>query len=156
MRLYLPATLDELDGLDRPDGVTGLGPRRGHAVTALLRAELPDEDEEGLEYAALLAAADDSLLRVAHRPAVPQLRAVVSVDVPDTLVAPVADEDAAPSAVELADALPAGAVVCAHVDEPPAAQLVARALTGDESAVEALAEADLLWYDVSELGSIPR
>ncbi|HEY0119939.1 MAG TPA: hypothetical protein VGC04_14280 [Cellulomonas sp.] len=156
MRLYLPATLDELDGLDRPGGAAGLGPRRGHAVTVLLRAALPDEDEEGLEYAALLAAADDSLLRVAARPSAPHLRVVVSVDVPDALVAPVEEEDAAPSAVELSGALPPGAVVCAHVDEPPTARQVARALTGDESAVEALAEADLLWYDVSELGSVPR
>src|SRR5674476_1255397 len=54
-RIYLPSTLLELDSRH------GLAPRLVHAVTPALRAALPDEDEEGLEYAAQLLAADDSL-----------------------------------------------------------------------------------------------
>ncbi|WP_448629908.1 DUF6912 family protein [Cellulomonas soli] len=158
MRIYLPATLDELDSL------TLLAPRRAHAVTPALRAALPDEDEEGLEFAAQLAAADESLLRVAGAPSAPTLRLVVSADVPEALVDAV-DEDtdeaqdealSAPSAVALRGDLERRWVVCVHVDEPAASADVQAALEGDEEAVERLAERDLLWYDVSELAAIPR
>ena len=67
VRIYLPASLDELDPASGP-----LSARRAHAVTPALRAMFPDEDDEGLEYAAQLAAADDSLgaaRRAAGRPA---------------------------------------------------------------------------------------
>lgn len=145
MRIYLPATLDELDA--------ALRPRRAHAVTAALRAELPDEDDEGLEYAAQLAAAADSLERIAAAPAAPRLRLVVSADVPDATVT-VADADG-PSAVDVGP-VPPDAIACVHVDEPEARADVERALAGDAESLERLEEADLLWYDVSELGAIPR
>ena len=58
MRIYLPSTLAELGAKG------GLSPRPVHAVTPALRAALPDEDDEGLEYAAQLLAADDSLDRL--------------------------------------------------------------------------------------------
>lgn len=150
MRIYLPATLDELDASELPT-------RRGHAVTGALRAALPDEDDEGLEFAAQLMAADDSLdlLRVA--PDAPRLRVVISVDVPDAAVSTVADDDdGAPSLVELSVALPVADIACVHVDEPSAAADVAAALAGDEEAGERLDDADLLWYDASELAAIPR
>lgn len=153
VRIYLPATLDELDTR------TSLGTRRAHAVTPSLRAALPEEDEEGLEFAAQLAAADDSLLLVAAAPHAPQLRLVVSADVPDVLLGE-PDETAGPfvaaSAVQLLGVVPRGWVACVHVDEPSASADVADALTGDEAAVERLGERDLLWYDVSEIGAIPR
>lgn len=160
VRLYLPATLDELDEprdpAAAPAGTTDLAPRRGHAVTAALRAALPDEDEEGVEFAAQLAAADDALLLLAGRPAAPALRLVVTVEVPDASVAPVPDPTAAASAVELIVPVPRDRIVCAHVDEPAARADIDRALTGDAAAVEALAERDLLWYDATELAHIPR
>jgi hypothetical protein len=161
VRIYLPATLDEIEPL------TLLAARRAHAVTPALRAALPDEDEEGLEFAAQLAAADDSLLRVASAPEAPHLRLVVSADVPDALVGepdghdgtggPVpAGSAVAPSAVSVLGLVQRSWVVCVHVDEPAASPDVVAALGGDEDAVERLAERDLLWYDVTELGSIPR
>ncbi|MBO9556370.1 hypothetical protein [Cellulomonas sp.] len=151
MRLYLPATLDELD-----DPAGELPARRAHAVTAALRAALPDEDDEGLEFAAQLMAADDSLALIADRPGAPRLRLVVSVDVVDTAVGAVDDADAAPSAVELLTAVSRDDIACAHVDEPEARDDVARAAAGDEAASDALDERDLLWYDATELGGIPR
>ncbi|MDM8083841.1 hypothetical protein QUV83_03555 [Cellulomonas cellasea] len=155
MRIYLPATLDELD--DPADGGQPvLGARRVHAVTPALRAALPEEDEEELEYAAQLAAADDALLLVAGRPHAPQFRLVLSADVPDADVSPVGDDGVAPSLVELRSPVPLAAVACGHVDEPDAAADLALAVTGDEGAIERLAERDLLWYDVTELGGIPR
>ncbi|QZN84721.1 hypothetical protein [Cellulomonas sp. C5510] len=160
MRLYLPATLDELDALLRA-GTPLAAPRRAHAVTPALAALLPDEDEEGVEFAAQLMAADDALVLLAARPGAPGLRLVVTVEVPDDAVRAGApgDEDTgdeAASLVSLTSSVALDDVVCAHVDEPAARDEVALALDGDDAALDALAERDLLWYDVSELDRIPR
>ncbi|GCE75088.1 DUF6912 family protein [Cellulomonas biazotea] len=148
MRVYLPVTLDEI-----------LGPfaaRPAHAVTPALRAVLPDEDEETLEFAAQLAAADDALNLLAEHADAPRLRVVVSVDVPESAVGGVSDDALSPSTVELLVAVGREDIACAHVDEPAARADVEAALAGDEAALERLEERDLLWYDVSELGSVPR
>ena len=116
----------------------------------------PDDDDEGLEYAAQLAAADDSLMLLGERPGAPQLRCVVSADVADAAVLTVSDDDDVPSAVELTRAVPRADVICVHVDEPGAATDVALAVAGDEEAAARLDERDLLWYDASELGNVPR
>jgi hypothetical protein len=128
---------------------------RAHAVTPALRELFPDEDDEGLEYAAQLAAADDSLERVGNAPEAPRLRVVLPADVDEAAVT-VLDDDEVPSAVSLASPVPLPAVVCALVDEPSAADDVAAAVTGDDDAVERLDDRDLLWYDATELHTIPR
>ncbi|WP_315097577.1 DUF6912 family protein [uncultured Cellulomonas sp.] len=151
MRIYLPASLDQLGTSAGP-----LAARRVHAVTPALRALFPDEDDEGLEFAAQLAAADDSLELLATRPDAPQLRLVVSADVPDAVLQPLTDEEDVPSAVELVAEVEQSDVICVHVDEPGASADVVRAAHGDEDAVDRLDERDLLWYDATELGSIPR
>lgn len=151
MRVYLPATLDELDRLGADPG-----PRRAHAVTAALRAALPDEDDEGWEFVAQLVAADESLALLAERPGVPRLRLVLAADVEDGSVVPDSDPEAEVTAVLIPSGVPAEAVVCAHVDEPGAAVDVVAAVAGDDDAVQRLEDRDLLWYDVSELGRIPR
>lgn len=169
MRIYLPSTLDELDSTAAaaatravvpPDGSGGavgsFGPRVVHAVTSALRVALPDEDEEGLEFAALLAAADDALLRVAARPDAPRLRLVLSLDVAEADLTVVDDDDQAPSAALLRVAVGRDVVVCAHVDEPAASADVERAVAGDAGAAERLDDVDLLWYDATELAAIPR
>lgn len=163
MRLYLPATLDELDSLD--GGTMTVEPRRAHAATQALVAALADEDVddiEEVEFAAQLAAADDSVVLIAGKPSVAWLRVVLSVDVPDSAVvpaSPTADEDPEDvplSAVDVTERLTGVAVVCAHVDEPEAAADVQAVLGGDEDAMERLVDRDLLWYDASELGDVPR
>jgi hypothetical protein len=158
VRIYLPATLDELEVMEPPGSraPSPLGARTVHGVTPALRAELPDEDEEGLEFAALLAAADDSLTRVASRPGAPRFRLVLVLDVPDSVVTALDDDELAPSAVRLTVAVERGEIVCAHVDESAASADVEHALTGDVAAFERLAQRDLLWYDASELLTIPR
>ncbi len=148
MRVYLPATLDALP----PEQV---GPGRAHAVTPELRAALPGEDDEGWEYAALLAAADDALLLLATRPAAPRLRVVLAADVPDTLVDGGTGPDEPASAVDLVAGVPWHTVVSVHVDEPAASADVVAALAGDADAEERLVERELLWYDVTEVGRIP-
>jgi hypothetical protein len=161
VRLYLPATLDELDDLLRGRAPLA-APRRAHAVTPALTALLPDEDEEGVEFAAQLMAADDALVLLASRPDATGLRLVVTVEVPDGAVRDATPEDGAgvddeaASLVTLTEPATLDDVVCAHVDEPAARAEVARALDGDDAALDALAERDLLWYDASELDRIPR
>ena len=86
----------------------------------------------------------------------PQLRCIVSADVADAAIVPVSDDDDVPSAVELTRAVPQADVICVHVDEPAAAADVTLAAGGDEEAAARLDERDLLWYDASELGSVPR
>ncbi|WP_456847249.1 DUF6912 family protein [Cellulomonas sp. P5_C6] len=151
MRIYLPASLDQLDPAAGP-----LSARRAHAVTPALRALFPDEDDEGLEFAAQLAAADDSLEHLATHRDAPQLRLVVSVDVADSDIEPVTDDEDVPSAIELVRSVEQSDVICVHVDEPGAASDVVLAAGGDEAAVDRLDERDLLWYDASELAGIPR
>lgn len=149
MRIYLPAVLPELAD------PSGLGPRTVHAVTPALRAALPDEDDEGLEFAAQLLAADDCLELLADHPDADRRRVVVAADVAQTAVRPVADPDL-PSSVELVESVTWGDVACAHVDEAAARDDVRAALAGDEVAADRLAERDLLWYDVSELAHLGR
>jgi hypothetical protein len=151
VRIYLPATLDELGAPD------GLEPRPVHAVTPALRVALPDEDDEGLEYAAQLLAADDSLDRLAGDGPAGRRRLVVAADVAEDVVVPVDDgADVAPSVVRLTVAVPWSDVACVHVDEPAAEPDVVAALDGDEDAAERLADRDLLWYDHSELDQLRR
>lgn len=160
MRIYLPATLELLAGARTVAGRTtmNLAPGRAHTVTAALAAALPDEDQEGLEYSAHLAAADDSLTALALEPAAPRLRLVLTLEVPDDVVVDAAGDAAVltPSAVDLVASVEGATLVCAHVDEPEAAEDVAATLAGDDAAVERLVERDLLWYDAIEIADIPR
>lgn len=149
MRIYLPATLDELASPQ------GLAPRLVHAVTPALRSALPDEDEEGLEYAAQLLAADDSLDLLEGAVGEARRRLVVAADVPEAALEAVeGGEHHAPSVMRLTTRVGWSDVACAHVDEPEAEADVAAAVDGDEGAAERLAERDLLWYDRTELSRL--
>jgi len=148
VRVYLPAVLDQLPREQ-------VGPGRAHAVTPELRSGLPGEDDEGWEYAALLAAADDALALLRRHPGSPRLRVVLAADVPEGLVDGGTGPDEPASAVDLVAGVPWEAVVSVHVDEPAAAQDVVDALAGDRAADDRLVERELLWYDVTEVGRIP-
>jgi hypothetical protein len=168
MRIYVPATLDELDTVDvgRTSARWSLAPRPVHGVTKALVAELPDEDTEGVEYAAFLDAAAASLALLAARPDAPALRAVVTVEVPDEALEPATDAgpDTTTSTLRLTGAVPDVPIVCVHADEPDAAPDVSavRAAAGADDdaaladAVQRATDRDLLWYDWSEVGAIPR
>ena len=156
MRLYLPATSADLQA--------GLTPRWAHAVTTALRAELPEEDDEGLEMVATLAAADESVALLGSvRPLeaggdVASRRVVIVADLPDTavLVPEVLGEEQLPTAVEIVEPVGWSDVVAILVDESDAEQDVRAAAGGDEDALERAAERDLLWYDVMELADLRR
>ncbi|GAB3161126.1 hypothetical protein GCM10027059_10530 [Myceligenerans halotolerans] len=168
MRIYVPATLDELDAVDagRTSTRWSLTPRLVHGVTKALAAELPDEDSEAVEYAAFLDAAAASLALLAARPDAPPLRAVVTVEVPDDVLEPAdaAGPDALASQLRLTDTVPGVPIVCVHADEPGAAPDVTAVRSAAEAddeealadAVQSVTDRDLLWYDRSEVGTIPR
>ena len=141
MRIYLPATAAHLR-------VAVLGspqePLLAHAATPALAHALPEEDEEGLEVSASLCAADASLVLLAEPGAegLADRRIVIAADVDAEHVRELAVEgDVLPGTVEVAALL---------VDEAEAEADVHAARLGDEDAFERAAEADLLWYDVTE------
>ena len=160
MRVYLPATLSRLaaavaaGGFEPPPGES----LAAHAVTPAVREWYIEGDQEELEFAALIDAAQASLRLLAADDAVPR-RVVVAADVPDPAARPV--PDAGRSRVAVSASIPLRAVASVHVDEPDAEPAVAAAVravpaadAGDEDALFALDEAeacDLLWYDVSEI-----
>jgi len=148
VRIYLPATFAELDAHPAPLAIGS-----AHGATAIVRAALPTEDEESWEFVAQLAAADESLARLTGED-VP-LRLVIVADVPEAVVREV-DGAAEPSQVVLEGPVAWEDVACVLVDEPEAAADVRAARAGDAEAAARLGERDLLWYDVTELGDIPR
>lgn len=154
MRIYVPATLQELI-----DEQFGAGGRIVHAVTPKLREVLEsggeEYDEEDLEFAAFLAAADTSLdLLAGTSDSIPR-RLVIAADVPADAVgqarAGLPGSDL-PSALDLRHPLSEIEIVSFHVDEDTdaARALVSAAMRGEEGARERADELDLLWYDVTE------
>lgn len=150
MRIYLPATASDLAA----DAVTV---RRAHAVTKALVAALPEEDEEGLEVSASLCAADSSLVLLAEPASSdePDRRVVIAADVSADAVTEVpAGEDVLPGTVEVTEPVGWDDVAAVLIDEAETEADVRAARTGDEKAFERSADADLLWYDVSERAAL--
>ena len=128
MRIYLPATAAHLRA-----SVLGSShqPLTAHAATPALAQALPEEDEEGLEVSASLCAADAS---------------VVAENVRELPV----EGDVLPGTIEVSGEIAWEDVAALLVDAPEAQADVRAARLGDEDAFERAAEADLLWYDVTE------
>lgn len=148
MRIYLPATVADLSRSE-------LDPRSAHGVTARLRAEHPRDGEEDLEVVAFLLAADASLaqLRASDMPA----RVVVAADVDAARIR--LPDDVDPTAVEVTGPVPWAEVVSIHVDDPAdaeTAEVIREAVSGRPGADEVVAEADLLWFDISERQTLQR
>ena len=146
MRIYIPATAADLSAPEIPA-------RTAHAATAQLARALPEEDEEGLEMSASLCAADASLVLLAEPSAAgaADRRIVIAADVDAEAVRELAvGPDALPGTVELLGPVPWADVAALLVDEERAEADVRAARTGDEAAFERAADADLLWFDVSE------
>jgi hypothetical protein len=157
VRVYVPATLNVVARLLADGSLPG--PVEAFAVTPELREWYLDDDPDALEYAALTEAARASLrLLAADADATPR-RIVLAVDVADRSVHQVPSRDR--GAVEVAGDVRLAAVASGHVDEPGAAEVIARAASlvakadsGDEDAELAVGDAedlDLLWYATQEL-----
>ncbi len=135
-RVYVPLTLDQLRRLVAERALPG--PLAAHAVTEELRQEWPDGDDEQWEYAALMAAADDSL---AARPAdEPARRLVAAADVNRV-------EPGAGTQVQLPDGLAWRGLAAVLADAADLAPDVA----GD---AEAAAEVDLGWFATQEIETL--
>jgi hypothetical protein len=156
-RVYLPTTLAGLRGALE---VGSLDATVGYAVTPRLREWYAEGDLEELEYAATAAAARASLRLLIESES--RRRVVLAVEVADGAATPAPDVDRA--AVRLAAAVPWSAVDSALVDDPSAADDVAKALAvlvaadaGDEDAaftVDAVEDHELGWYAVQELSAL--
>jgi hypothetical protein len=161
MRVYLPSTLPALARL-LADGELA-PPLSAFAVTPALREAYASGDEEELEYAAMLAAARESLRLLAKSPAAPRRRVVLAADVPDADVAWIAYDDD-PAAVVIGAVVPLSAVASGHVDDPGAADDVAAAAAasaaadaGDDDAqftVDGAEGHELGWYATQELSGL--
>lgn len=157
-RVYLPCTLRLLREYVIAGGI-GPAPFPAHAVTDALKAAYADGDEEEWEYAAMAAAAEDSLALLGDddRP-----RRVVVVAEVGTVIA--ADEPGHPTLVEVVDVVPTRLVVAVHVDAADAEDDVAaaaaaweRADAGDEEAqavVERCMRHELGWYATQEISDL--
>jgi len=139
-------------------GGIGPVPVLAHAVTDDLRAAFADAGEEEWEYAALTAAAQDSLALIAEDD---EPRRVVVVAEADSVV-PVPGAEA--SQVELDEVVPLRKVVAVHVDSDDATEDVAAARArwpdaeaGDEAAlatVERCLDHELGWFATQEIGDL--
>jgi len=133
IRIYIPATLTGLAGFLTEGGV-GPAPVRARAVTAWLREEWPEADEEEWEYAALMAAADDSVALLTDEDA--PRRVVLAADVDSA----VESDDS--TIVEVLSAFPFRLVKAVHADTGD----LERAASYDPEAL-----GDLAWFGVQEI-----
>lgn len=158
MRVYVAATLPTLAAAREARGLPGTT-HTAHAVTPALRESYADGDLEELEYAALTAAARDSLRLLAAEPESPPRRVVLALEVPDRVA--VADAALGRSGVRVSGEVPLGWLAAVHVDDLDAVPTVAaavdalpRADAGDDDAAFAVDEAEgfeLQWYAAQEL-----
>jgi hypothetical protein len=160
MRVYLPSTLPKLADI-LAKGEAGPAPLRAFAVTPALRESYTSGDDEELEYAAMLAAARQSLRLLDADSAAPRRRVVLAADVPDAQVSWQAYDDE-PAAVLVGAAVEVRVIAAGHVDDleaVPDVTAAAGALTaadaGDDDASFAVDSAEaheLAWYATQELG----
>jgi hypothetical protein len=135
-RVYVPLTSAGLARLVAEGRLAG--PLRAHAVTAALREAWPEGDDEGWEYAALMAAAGTSAGLAG--PGDAPRRYVVAADVPSFV--PVPGED--PTVVDVAADVPWRNVASAHVDTSDR-DLTSHPDGGDD---------DLAWFATQEIAHL--
>lgn len=161
MRVYLPTTLSSLPEV-LAKGELAPSPN-AFAVTPALRESYASGDEEELEYAAMLAAARESLRLIARLPSAPRRRVVLAADVPDQDVTSMA-YDGDPAAVVISAVVPLSALASGHVDDVDAVDDVAAAAAasaaadaGDDDAqftVDGAEGHELGWYAAQELSDL--
>lgn len=163
MRVYLPATMTTLAELARTR-TAGPPPLVAYAVTPALREWYVEGDLEELEYAAMSAAARQSLRLLADDELAPRRRVVVAADVADAHVTPAGSLGRDAGAVEIGAEVRLDAVVSAHVDDAAAETDVAAAVralpaadagdTDAEFAVDGAEAHELAWYAVQEIADL--
>jgi hypothetical protein len=157
VRVYLPATSTTLRTLLDRRELTA--PLTAFAVTPGLREWYVDEDNDELEYAALLEAARASLRLLDSDAGAAHRRIVLAADVSDAAVQVRDDLDR--GVVHVVTPVPLGHVASVHVDDADAESAVgaaAAAITaadlGDEAAQDRVDDAEgfeLSWYATQEI-----
>ena len=154
VRIYVPASVSMLRDVLVSGGI-GPVPVVAHAVTDSLRASHDGADEEELEYAALTAAAQDSVAMMGADD--PPRRVVLVAEVGSASELP----EGEPSLVEVGEVVPLATVVAVHADSADAAADVAAARAGldgeDEAALALLdrcLEHELGWYATQEAAAL--
>lgn len=146
MRIYIPLTATDLAAAE-------ISPRRIYTVTPEFRSSYPDWGEENLEMATTLAAADESLRRLAEG-SKSYRRLVGAGEVPAEAVVFAGEENSAAEnelgAGKLRMPLAWSKIESLLVDESGWEDLVQRAIAGDEEAFLYTENIDLLWYDAAE------
>lgn len=154
VRVYLPATLSMLRDLTAT-GVTS-APLPAYTVTAGVRAQLRTADQDELEYAVLLAAADQCVPLLAADPGEPTRRVVLVADVADSAV--VLDGGEEMGSVRVTSPVPLARVAAVFADAPDAEPAVRAAIqrgaSGSASAEPTLEKHELLWYASQEIPNL--
>jgi len=154
--VFVPSTLARLAAIIESGGI-GPVPVLAHAVTDHLRRCRPDGDEDEWEYAAMSAAAQDSvgLLTGDDRPR----RVVLAVDA--SSVRPLAQGGG--TLVQVDEVVPAVRIVAVHVDSENAEADVVQARSAWEDAephsepqasMDRCLDHELGWYAASEIGDL--
>jgi len=156
-RVYVPSTLARVKEIVASGGI-GPGPVLVHAVTDALRAEYPDGTDEDWEYAALSAAAHDSLALIAADDTA--RRVVIAVDAGSVM--PVRQGDL--TLVEVHEVIPSANIAAVLIDTEDAESDVAAAAAlwveaerGDAAAstvVERCMDRELAWFANQEIGDL--
>lgn len=154
MRVYLPLTLPALRAAVTAGEVRAAV---AYAVTPALREWYAEGDQDELEYAALTAAARESLRMLAADPAAARRRVVLAADVDGAQPRDGQER----GTVTLAEPVPWRKVAAGHLDDPDAADDIAAAARavdaaddGDEDAaftVDGAEAHELQWYATQEL-----
>lgn len=134
VRVYVPTDLPSLARYTAEGGI-GPSPVHGHAVTEWLQESWPEAEQDDWEYAAMMAAADDSATRLATSsdPDVPRRRVVLVAEVERVT----ADRDS--TAVSVDAAVSMRLVQAVHAD------------TEDVDPTQPEALGDLGWFGVQEI-----
>lgn len=137
-RIYVPISATDLEQIVVTGSLsaTAQEPRRAYAVTAALVAREPHEDAEGLEYVAFLSAVAGA---GAARTAPEHRRVVLAADADTAWFAPTSNGPI--TEVALTDDVPRSRMASMHVDE-------------DAGVAGTTSDADLLWYDVTEIAEV--
>jgi hypothetical protein len=161
VRVYLPATTTVLQRLLDEGRLTG--PLTVFTVTPQLREayELSEDDEE-LEYAALIAAARASLRLIDVDPGAARRRVVLAADVPESTITPIVDEGADPGAARTTADVGRSDIASAHIDVAEAEDDVRAAVgvvleadlgsTDAQFVVDQAEGHELAWYATQEIG----
>ncbi|WP_017604649.1 DUF6912 family protein [Nocardiopsis alkaliphila] len=143
MYVFLPSTVPALAALLEEGRVEGT------PLTAFVADPGVEGDSEEAEYAAMYAAAEESLRMLAADPEAPRRRVVLAAEMPDRIIEHRAHQGEGVARVSVLGAIPYKKLKSVHVDDVDAAEDVAEAV--EDPASEAVEGHELMWFAVQEL-----